>query len=744
MLNRLVVSRLWACVAAVALALPLVRAGANVAGLPKPPPLPPPRPVTEDYFGTKVVDPYRYFENMKDPVVQKFFKEQNASTRAVLARLDPARKRLFTRIKALDAAGTSVGSVQLVGDQYFYLRRAPGDNNQKLCVRAVSGGAERVLIDPDKLATKPGQHFTINYFLPSLDDKYVAYGISEGGSEDAVLHVVETATGNVLSDAIDRARFGISSWRTDGTSFYYVRLPKLLPGQPETMAEQRTVNYLHVLGGDPEKDVPVLGFGVSSAVPFEPDDAPFVNVSPASTYAIGQVVHGVSNEITLYAAPLSAATGPATPWKKVVDVTDAVTGYDINGDTLYLLTHKDASRYKVVAMSLAHPDFAAVKTVVPPSDAVVSQVAVARDALYVRDLEGGLGRLLRLPFAADGAAGPPANVTLPYEGAITGLTTDPRDGGATLGLTSWTKSLLWYALSPDGTIADTKLKPLAPVDATPYTSVEVKAPSADGTEVPLSIVYKKGIKLDGTHATYLEGYGAYGITLDPFFSTTRIAWLERGGVYAVAHVRGGGEYGEDWHRAGMIATKQHTIDDFVGCARYLIAQHYTSAAHLGGEGTSAGGILIGGAITQHPELFAAALDVVGASNTLRAEFSANGPPNIPEFGSVKTQEGFKALFQMDAIQHVQSGVRYPAVMLITGINDPRVAPWELAKFAARLQQATTSGRPILLRVDYDAGHGFLAASREQSDRLLADQYSFLLWQFGDPEFKAPLRYTTGR
>ena len=298
---------------------------------------------------------------------------------------------------------------------------------------------------------------------------------------------------------------------------------------------------------------------------------------------------------------------------------------------------------------------------------------------------------------------------------------------------------MYYALAPNGALTDTRLKPTAPVDAAPYTSVETKAPSGDGTLVPLSIIYKKGIKLDGSHPTDLEGYGAYGITLDPYFSTTRIAWLERGGISAVCHTRGGGEYGEDWHHGGMIATKQHTIDDFVGCARYLIARRYTTAAHLGGEGTSAGGILIGGAVTQHPELFAAALDVVGVSNALRAEFSPNGPPNIPEFGTVKDPAGFKALLGMDAYQHVRPGVAYPAVLLITGFNDPRVPSWELAKFAAALQAASSSRRPILLRVDYDAGHGFLAASREQADRLLADQYSFLLWQFGDPEFNLPIR-----
>ena len=205
-------------------------------------------------------------------------------------------------------------------------------------------------------------------------------------------------------------------------------------------------------------------------------------------------------------------------------------------------------------------------------------------------------------------------------------------------------------------------------------------------------------------------------------------------VFAVCHPRGGGWYGEAWHHAGMITTKPHTWQDFVACGKWLIAHKYTSPAHLAGEGTSAGGITIGRAITTQPHLFAAALDVVGASNAFRMEFSPNGPPNIPEFGTVTNEVGFKALYAMDAYEHVVPGTAYPAVMLVTGYNDPRVASWELAKFTARLQKATTSGRPILLRVDYDAGHGFLAASRKQSEELLTDEYSFLLWQCGDPAF----------
>lgn len=717
------------------LALPVARASVPAAqGFPTPPPVPPERPVGITKYGMSVTDPYRYFENMSDPAVANFFKDQNAYARAVLARLGPARDRLFDRIRQLDNSDSTVNGLTLDGDSYFYLKSNPGDDSPKLYVRKTTGGGERVLIDPQSLAVA-GKHYTINYFLPSLDGKYVAYGISEGGSEAAVIHVVETAAGNVLPDTIDRAYYvGVTSWLPDGKSFYYVRFPKLQPGESETDKETRPVTYLHVLGRDPDKDVAVFGYGVNPSLAFSPTDFPAVLYSPASPYMLATVSNGVQNEMTIYATRASSVDSPGVAWRKIVTPADGVTGYDLKGSTIYLLSHKGAPSFKVIATSLDAPDIAKAKTVVAPGIPVVEQIGVAADGLYVLARDGGFGKIAHIALSTDGAPGASAAVTLPFAGSINAMTTDARVPGAAFGLTGWTHSLLYYAVDANGAVTDTQLKAPANVDMSPYASSEVRARSADGTMVPLSIVYRKDLELDGSHPAYLNGYGAYGITIEPSFRATRVAWLERGGVFAVCHVRGGGWYGEAWHRAGMIATKPHTWQDFIACGRYLVAHKYTSAAHLAGEGTSAGGITIGRAITSEPHLFAAALDVVGASDAFRLEFTPNGPPNVPEFGTQKNEVGFKALYAMDAYEHVIPGTAYPAVMLITGYNDPRVASWQLAKFTARLQKATTSGRPILLRVDYDAGHGFMAASRKQSEELLTDEYSFLLWQCGDPAF----------
>ena len=700
---------------------------------PTSPPAAPPRPVTDDYFGTQIVDPYRYMENLKDPAVEAWFKAQNDYTRGVLARI-PGRQELLARIKTLDeSAPARVSDVRrLPGGRYFYQKRLASEDVAKLYTRAGLDGQETLLVDPAKLPAPKGAHYSINYYAASFDGRYVAYGVSLSGSEDAVLHVVESATGRETGEAIDRAQFGSPSWMPDGRSFIYNRLQKTGPNSAPTDRYLKSRGYLHVVGTDPETDRAVIGFDLSPKVQLAEADIPFAGTFPGSRYALGVAVHGVQNEATIYVAGLDTVDKPGIPWQKICDVEDEVTTLDVRGDDLYLVTHKGASRFKVTHTNLAHPDVAQAEVVLPPSEAVVRNVSAAQDAVYVQEIEGGIGRLVRIPYGG----GKPETVPLPFEGTVSVAASDPRVPGVLLDMTSWTKADKIYAYDP-GTkkITDTHLQPAGPFDdPTDVESVEVKARSYDGSLVPLSIVHKRGLKLDGSNPVLLDGYGSYGISEDPYFDPRFLAWLERGGVYAIAHVRGGGEYGEDWHLAGKKLTKPNTWRDFIACAEYLIENKYTSSAKLGIQGGSAGGITIGRSITERPDLFAAAIDAVPMSDTVRVEFTPNGPPNIPEFGSVKTLAGFEDLYAMSAYHHVRDGTRYPAVMLTTGFNDPRVISWEPGKLAARLQAATTSGKPILLRVDYDAGHGF-GSTKTQSQELMSDEMSFLLWQFGMPGFQ---------
>jgi prolyl oligopeptidase len=685
----------------------------------------PRRKVVESYFGTEVTDPYRWLEKTSDPEVVQWMKAQNDFTRETLAKI-PGRTGLLDRIRSLDNAGSIVYSLQVWGGHYFYLKADAGSDNRRLYVRDEMTSPERLLVDPEKLTTPDGKHYSIDYFQPSLDGKYVAYGISPGGSENSVLHVLETSSGNVLPDVIDRAQFGQPSWLPDGKSFFIPRLQKLGPDAPPTAKYQKIRVYRHTLGSDPENDPQVFGYGMPGNVRVLDDDFPLIAYSPAAPNAlVGLVIHGVKNEKDVYVASFSDTPGDATAWKKVADDSAEITGLDVHGDDLFLLSHKNASRYKVLRTSLSHPDLSKASVSVPPGEVVVVNITAAADGLYIQDLDGGIGRLRRLDYGS----GKTSPIKLPFDGAIQTLFTNPIENGAWFELTSWTKSPLWYALTANGTVQDTHIVPPSPVDFSQIESEEVKARSADGTMVPLSIIHQRGIALDGSHPTWLDGYGAYGITNDPTFRPTWLAFLEKGGIFAVAHVRGGGEYGEDWHNGGRLLTKQHTVDDFLGCAQYLIDHKYTSTAKLAGEGTSAGGITIGGAVTQRPDLFAAALIRVGDSDSMRSELMESGPANIPEFGTVKEADGFKALYAMDAYQHVKPNTPYPAVLLTTGVNDPRVAPWQAAKMAARLQASTSSGKPVLLRVDYDAGHG-LGSTKSQRDEELADELAFLLWQFG--------------
>ncbi len=623
---------------------------------PSAPPVATVRVVTDEYFGVKVPDPYRYMEDLTNPEVTAWFKGQNDYTRGVLARIS-GRATLLERIKTLDegAPARITDLRRLPGDRYFYQKRLASEDVAKLYVRDGLKSDERLLVDPTKFATPGGPHYVISYYAPSFDGKYVAAGVSAAGSEDAVLRVFDTSTAKETGDVIDRAQFGSPAWMPDGRSLLYNRLQQLTPTSAPTDRYLNSRTYLHVLGTPPEKDRLVFGVGTPS-VNIDPADIPFVGTWPGASHALGVIAHGVRNEITVYVAPLDSLNGATVPWKRFCDVDDDVTGFDVHGGDLYLLSHHGASRYKVLHTKLADPDVARAELVVPPGEAVIQNIAAAGDALYIQELDGGLGRLVQLSYSG----GKPEKIQLPFDGSVGLSATEPRVPGTLVELASWTKARKIYVYDPSHkNVTDTQLQPVGKFD-TPadLESVEVKAKSYDGTLIPLSVVYRKGTKLDGSNPTLLEGYGAYGITLDPFFDPKYIAWFEKGGIFAVAHVRGGGEYGEDWHLAGKLLTKPNTWRDFIACAEYLINQKYTTTSHLSIQGGSAGGITIGRSITERPDLFAAAIDAVPMSDVVRAEFTPNGPPNIPEFGTVKEADGFKALYEMSGYHHVTDGTKY--------------------------------------------------------------------------------------
>jgi prolyl oligopeptidase len=700
---------------------------------PSEPPKAPVRPVVEEYFGTKVTDPYRYMENLEDAEVKSWFKAQDDYTRSILAKI-PGRQHLLERIKQLDqSAPAKVADVQRIqGDRYFYRKLLAGEEISKLYERDGLTGEEKLLVDPGKLSSAPGTHYSLDFFFPSGNGRYVTYGISISGSEDSVIHILDTSTGHDTGETIDRSWYGFPSWMPDHQSFLHNRLQKLPKGSNPDERRLKSAVYLHRVGTDPEKDVAVFGYGVYPEIKLEPSDASYVSTDPRTSYAIAIVQHGFMNESDFYIAPIASIGKPNLRWEKVCDTSEQVTFFEVRGDDLYLVTHKNAPRFKVIRTSLSHPNVSNAQVVIPEGEAVILAVVAAPDALYVQELDGGLGKLVRASYANYSLE----TVKLPVKGTLELFGGDPRLPNLVMGLSSWTTAYHIFKYD-SGTkkVSDTGLVPAGPFDDPPdIEAEEVKAPTNSGTMIPLSIVHKKGMKLDGTNPTLLSGYGAYGISMQPFFSSRWLAWLERGGVFATAHVRGGGEYGEDWHQGGMLQNKPNTWGDFIACAEYLVKHGYTSPSKLAGQGGSAGGILIGRAFTERPDLFAAALDDVGLSDMIRDMFSPDGPLNEPEYGDLKTPAGFKNLLEISAYYQLVDGTHYPAVLLTTGMNDPRVVPWEPGKMAARLQAASSS-KPVLLRVDYQGGHGGVGATKSQMEELAADQWSFLLWQFGDPEFQ---------
>ena len=697
------------------------------------PPAPPARveEVVETHAGITSRDPYRWMEAQGEDLTA-WLHSQNTRTRSVLDRI-PGRPALLDRVRTLSNSGSRITLAQRFGGRWFYFKLENGSADKKLYTRAESG-TETLLVDPTLLGNS-GQHYSLDWFQPSWEGKYVAYGISPGGSEDSTIHVIESATGKLLPDSIDRSQYAGLSWLPNSSGFFHMRLQKLAGDAPPTETYRFMKVYLHRLGEDPDAEKPLFGNGVPGSAEVGEFDFPAVLATPVSPWALGISAHGVQNEQTLFAARLEDVDAGRARWVNVVDVAEAVTGYDLRGDDIYLLTHAGASRFRIVRTSLAKPDFAKAQEIVPQQEGVLTALGVAQDGLYVQMLDAGPSRLFRVAFGG----GALQSVSTPFLGSIAFLATNPLLPGAAFNTQGFVNSPR-VLLAQGSEARDTGLMPPLAVDTGGYEVREEKSASPDGTQVPCTVVAKKGLARDGSHPTLVDGYGAYGASEEPFFSPTLFAWLERNAVYVQAHTRGGGEYGEDWHNAGRQATKQHTIDDFVACARLVVEQKLTSPAHLAGTGTSAGGITIGGAITQHPELFAAALDRVGATNMTRFEITQGGPANVPEFGTAGTDEGYKALYAMDAYLHVSDGVAYPAVLVETGVNDPRVASWIPAKMAARLQAASKGG-PVLLRVDFDAGHG-MGSTRVQADLLRADEYTFLFWQLGDPDFQygaRPLR-----
>jgi prolyl oligopeptidase len=684
------------------------------------------QPVTNFYHGLKVLDDYQWLEDASSAGVREWVRAQNERTRAYFSQLpyhDGVAEQL-TQIRSEESARYS--GLSLKRGRTFAMRFKP-PAQQPVLVRLSSlepPALWRPVIDPNILNTNGTT--AIDWYIPSLDGHLVAVSLSEGGSEQGTLHFFEVDTGKELSDVIPRVQYptagGSAAWTSDGTGILYTRYPH------EGERPQADINFyqqvwFHRIGSPASEDKLEIGTDFPRIAEIE------LETSEDGHWILASVAKGDGGDFAHY---LRNASGQ---WRQITRFEDGIKAVQFGRDgALYLLSRKDAPRGKVLRLTLdlaaqvsqtSASLLAATTVATPEGTGVVQEFAPSDHGLYVDHLIGGPSSLGYYPH---GAASPRDIPILPISTA-SGLHSWQGDE-LVFGNVSYVKPFAWFTFNPgDKAPRRTALYMTSPVD---FDDIEVRrefAMSKDGTKVPLNILHKKGLQLNGQNPTLLYGYGGYGICLTPSFDSTRRVWFDAGGVYVVANLRGGGEYGEAWHKAGNLTHKQNVFDDFIASAEHLVRRRYTSTSKLAVEGGSNGGLLMGAFLTQRPDLARAVVSHVGIYDMLRVELDPNGQFNITEFGTVKDPEQFRALYAYSPYHHAQNGTKYPAVLLTTGDNDGRVNPAQSRKMAARLQAATASDHPILFRSTASAGHGIGTALKVRIAEQ-ADVLSFLFDQLG--------------
>jgi prolyl oligopeptidase len=703
---------------------------------PAPPPAEPPAaapvariaPVTDTYFGTTLTDNYRWMEGDPTAELRDFLTASSRFADSQIGRVQ-GREKLLADIDNFSVPYVVVSDVTPDGDTIFYLKRGPTDD----VARLASGGAaghEHVLVDPETLPDAP-PNSEIDQIAPSPDGAFVAFGLADNGPDSSVLRVYDTVRGQPLSEHIPGARFAAVAWLPDSSGFYYTRP---YDGGGTDRRFLRLAVFLHHLGTGTDADLAVLD-AAQLPFPFHAQTiVPRLILPPGADYALAVVSDGVSQEVTVYDAPLNQLTQRPAPWKSLATEGDGVTEVSVSGSLAFLLTHSGAPTARVVTEDLADPGFSGARTVLPAGEGVITGITAASDALYAARRKGSGMELLRLDYTQT----VPEQVRLPFAGTIApaydgpgGLVGDPRATGVFLSLESWMHPKTWlhYDLRLHR-VVDPGVVPDFPRDVSAYQAVETTAKAKDGTTIPLSLISRRDAPHDGARPVLLEAYGAYGYAFDARFVPAALAWADQGGIYAVAHVRGGGELGTPWRDAGRFADKVNSVTDLLACADALAAQGYSSPAHIAAAGTNAGAIAVAGAMLLKPDAFRAVLLRAGLLNPLRSEEYPSGAANVAEFGSAHEPSQFPALLAMDAYQHVRDGTAYPAVLLTGSLNDRVVPAWQPAKMAARLAASTSSGHPILLRVVQDTAR----PGHAQREKLEAEELSFLLWQLGMPDF----------
>ena len=672
------------------------------------------RAVTENLHGTKIVDPYRWLEDATSADTQKWDAEEMAYTRSVL---DPlaGRDAIHKRLSELLGIG-SIGVPRIAGRYYFYTRRDGMQNQPVLYVREGLAGKDRVLVDVNQLAADGT--IALDWFYPAEHGKYVAYGTSASGSEMSTLHVIDTKTGTLLPDTIERTRAASIAWSLDNSGFYYTRYPNK-GDVPEGQERYNRHVFYHLLGTDATTDPPIFGEGR------DPEDWPSVSLDNDGSLLLITVSQGWT-KTELFLMDLRKGTPPT----RITTGKNFLYSATLYNGRIYIVTNEDAPRFRVFMAEAGNYDRDDWQEIIPQAGGVLKDAELWGGKIFAQYEQNATSQLKI--FDLGGVL--LSSLALPVIGSVFASQGKWDRDEVFYGFESFTipPSIYRYDLKSGKTTLWAKVDAPA-IDPAAYEVQQEWYHSKDGTRVPIFVVAKKGLKKDGQNPTLLTGYGGFDISLTPEFDRDIYLWLEHGGVYAVANLRGGSEFGEDWHRAGMLDKKQNVFDDMIAAAEFLISEKYTDKNHLAIWGGSNGGLLMGAMITQRPDFFRAVVCDVPLLDMLHYQKFQIARLWIPEYGTAEDPAQFKWLYAYSPYHHVKAGVEYPAVLFMTADSDSRVDPMHAKKMTALMQAEAKNGssrvRPILLRIETKAGHGAGTPVAKRIEEY-TDVYSFLFWQLG--------------